>query len=148
MSTIRNRLLALSVTAALAVSMVAGMPAASAGEAGDFVSLINGSRAAAGLPALETHGDLSAYARRHTSEMIAAGSIFHSSNSQLGSNTAGWSAMGENVGMGPNPPLLHDAFMNSSGHRANILNRSHRRIGVAAYRTEKGTIYWCQQFKR
>ncbi|NQT15397.1 MAG: hypothetical protein HQ582_21755 [Planctomycetes bacterium] len=39
-------------------------------------------------------------------------------------------------------------WMNSSGHLADILNQSHRRIGVAAYRTESGTIFWCQQFRR
>jgi uncharacterized protein YkwD len=38
--------------------------------------------------------------------------------------------------------------MNSSGHRANILNPGHGRIGVAAYRTVAGTIFWCQQFRR
>jgi uncharacterized protein YkwD len=36
--------------------------------------------------------------------------------------------------------------MNSSGHRANILNPGYRRIGVAAYATPEGTIFWCQQF--
>jgi uncharacterized protein YkwD len=39
-------------------------------------------------------------------------------------------------------------WMNSSGHRANILNRGHRKIGVAGYRTADGTIFWCQQFRR
>ncbi len=39
------------------------------------------------------------------------------------------------------------AWMNSSGHRANILNPRNRRIGIAAYRTPGGTIYWCQQFR-
>ena len=37
-------------------------------------------------------------------------------------------------------------WMNSPGHRANILNGSYKRTGVAAYRTEDGTIYWCQEF--
>ena len=41
-----------------------------------------------------------------------------------------------------------NAWMNSSGHRANILNPSYTRIGVAAYVTPGGTIYWCQQFLR
>jgi uncharacterized protein YkwD len=38
------------------------------------------------------------------------------------------------------------SWMNSSGHRANILSRGHRRIGVAAYVARNGRIYWCQQF--
>jgi uncharacterized protein YkwD len=37
-------------------------------------------------------------------------------------------------------------WMSSSGHRANMLDASHRRIGAAAYRGADGQIYWCQQF--
>jgi len=44
------------------------------------------------------------------------------------------------------PQEVLRTWMNSSGHRANILNGGHRRIGVAAYCTPEGTIYWCQQF--
>jgi hypothetical protein len=39
-------------------------------------------------------------------------------------------------------------WMNSPGHRANILNRAHRLIGIAAYAMRGGRIYWCQQFSR
>ena len=55
----------------------------------------------------------------------------------------------ENIAMGQNSSneVVRD-WMNSSGHRANILNASHTRIGVAAYRTAQGTTYWCQQFLR
>jgi uncharacterized protein YkwD len=38
-------------------------------------------------------------------------------------------------------------WMSSSGHRANILNSGHSRIGVGAYRGANGQIYWCQQFQ-
>ncbi len=40
------------------------------------------------------------------------------------------------------------SWVNSSGHRANILSRGHRLIGVAAYVARNGRIYWCQQFLR
>ncbi|HVC93170.1 MAG TPA: CAP domain-containing protein [Pirellulales bacterium] len=40
------------------------------------------------------------------------------------------------------------SWMNSAGHRANILHRGHRRIGVAAFVARNGRIYWCQQFLR
>jgi uncharacterized protein YkwD len=35
-------------------------------------------------------------------------------------------------------------WMNSPGHRANILG-SYRRVGAAAYRSKGGAIYWCLQ---
>jgi uncharacterized protein YkwD len=52
----------------------------------------------------------------------------------------------ENIAMGQSSSqqVLH-TWMNSSGHRANILG-GYRRIGVAAYRSPEGTIFWCQQF--
>ena len=53
----------------------------------------------------------------------------------------------ENIAMGqPNSQDVVRTWMNSSGHRANILNPNHHHIGVGAYRTEGGTIYWVQQF--
>jgi uncharacterized protein YkwD len=56
-------------------------------------------------------------------------------------------AVAENLAMGQRTSreVVRD-WMNSPGHRANILNRRHRRIGVAAFITPRGTIYWCQQF--
>lgn len=87
--------------------------------AGDTVSLINATRAANGLAPLSTDSGLSAFAQNHSQNMAAAGEIFHSPN--LGSASTGWDALGENVGKGGTASALHDAFMASSGHRANIL---------------------------
>ncbi|MGW8256857.1 MAG: CAP domain-containing protein, partial [Thermoguttaceae bacterium] len=54
----------------------------------------------------------------------------------------------ENIAMGqPSSAEVVRAWMNSSGHRANILNCRHSRIGVGAFRTTAGTIFWCQQFR-
>ena len=60
------------------------------------------------------------------------------------------SGVAENIAMGQRSvtEVVHSTWMNSSGHRANILNPGHRRAGLAAYRTPSGTIYWCQQFSR
>jgi uncharacterized protein YkwD len=53
----------------------------------------------------------------------------------------------ENIAMGqPSVRGVINSWMTSPGHRANILNARYRRLGVAAYRTPDGTIYWCQQF--
>ena len=77
-------------------------------------------------------------ARRHARWMTRHRTLRHTS-----------ATVAENIAMGQRSTsqVMRD-WMNSSGHRANILNSSYRRIGVAAYRTPDGTIYWCQQFLR
>ena len=124
----------------LALLTAGWITAASASPADEssMVSLINGERSGSGLNTLCTHSDLTAFARNHTNDMIAEGSIFHSSN--LGSAASGWTAMGENVGMGPNVSVLHSAFMNSTGHRANILG-DYTHIGVGIDLSSDGTMF-------
>lgn len=57
--------------------------------------------------------------------------------------------VGENIAMGYRTSKdVVRGWMNSSGHRANILNSGYRRIGVAAYKAKDGTVWWCQQFLR
>ncbi len=43
-----------------------------------------------------------------------------------------WRKLGENVGMGGTVPQIHTAYMNSPGHRANILDPRFTEIGTAA----------------
>lgn len=102
------------------------------------VANTNAERARHGLPPLELDPSLVKTARAHTWWMTRNRSLVH-----------GNYPVAENIAMGQNSS--HEVvrcWMNSSGHRANILNRGHRRIGVAAYTTPSGTTYWCQQFSR
>jgi uncharacterized protein YkwD len=97
----------------------------------------NRQRARYGLRPLRIDFGLIRSARRHTQWMTRNNSLQHSSG------------VAENIAMGQRSPTdVLNAWMNSSGHRANILNASYTRIGVAAYRTPQGTTYWCQQFLR
>ncbi len=53
---------------------------------------------------------------------------------------------GENIAYGQNSPdEVMNAWMNSEGHRANILNSSFTKLGVGVY-TSSGVIYWAQMF--
>jgi uncharacterized protein YkwD len=96
-----------------------------------FLQLINAERAANGRPGLAMDGALRELARAHSATMAGAGHIFHNSN--LGAQApAGWRALGENVGMGGAVDGLHIAFMNSPGHRANVLGDFDKAgIGIA-----------------
>ena len=53
---------------------------------------------------------------------------------------------GENIAYGQSSPEeVMTAWMNSSGHRANILNSSFTKLGVGVYKSGN-TIYWVQLF--
>jgi hypothetical protein len=125
------------VLAALAVMAVGMAVPAHAGAEGDLLSRINASRSAAGLPAVSSHSDLVPDARNHSAEMMAAGQIYHTSN--LAGVASGWEALAENVGAGPSVDSLHSAFMNSAGHRANILgNYNYVGVGIST----DGDLLW------
>ena len=53
---------------------------------------------------------------------------------------------GENIAYGyPTPAQVVDGWMNSEGHRKNILSASFKRIGIGCYES-KGVLYWTQFF--
>lgn len=128
-------LLASLATVSLGLSAVAD----SASEAG-FLAKINASRAANGLAALSVDGGLRNHARNHTQDMIDADEIYHSSSDELKAAAgSGWSKLGENVGRGGTVESLHKAFMNSAGHKANILgDYNYAGIGTAS---SDGVLY-------
>ncbi|MGH8914206.1 MAG: CAP domain-containing protein [Acidimicrobiia bacterium] len=96
--------------------------AADSGSEGEFLAKINATREANGLSPLQIDGGLRSHARNHTQDMIDAGEIFHSSESELrAAGGSGWERIGENVGRGQSPSSLHSAFMDSPSHRQNIL---------------------------
>ncbi len=103
-----------------------------------FIDLINAERTSRGLDALAVDPDLTAGARMQAAAIRDAGRLFH--NPDLGSVTTGWTWIGENVGYGYDVANLHDAFMNSSGHRANILKSGATHIGLGV--VVDGSTVW------
>ena len=54
----------------------------------------------------------------------------------------------ENIAMGQTSASeAVSSWMNSSGHRSNMLDGGHTRIGVGVAYSSNGTAYWCQQFR-
>jgi uncharacterized protein YkwD len=103
-----------------------------------IIEKTNSQRIRYGLRPLKVDTRLLKSARRHAAWMTNTRNMVHTS-----------AAVAENIAMGQNSSdEVVRAWMNSSGHRANILNPGHTRIGVAAYTTPDGTIFWCQQFLR
>jgi uncharacterized protein YkwD len=104
----------------------------------NIVSYTNEERGRYGLPPLEVDKELMSTAREQAAWMARSGNMVHTRR-----------PLAENIAMGQtHSSEAVQSWMGSSGHRANILNPGHRRIGVAAYRTGGGLIFWCQQFRQ
>ena len=117
---------------------------------------INAERATAGVGALSACGTLRAAAVAHSADQAA-----HSSMSHTGSDGStmvqraeragytGWMSLGENVAYGYGTvDAVMTAWMNSPGHRANLLNGSFTHVGLGQAAAGNGTLYWTQDFGR
>lgn len=99
-----------------------------------MLALINRARAARDLPRLSLSLPLSKTAKRHSAEMAARGSIFHSEDLRAVLAPYDWSIGGENVGAGFSVEGLHEAFMDSPPHRENVLRPSFDHVGIGFVR--------------
>lgn len=121
--------------------------------ANEVVRLVNEERAKAGLPALTVDRGAASAAQVRAKEIERSfshtrpdGSSFNSALTEAGVNFSG---AGENIAYGQNSPeKVMEGWMNSSGHRANILNSSYTSIGVGHYQNASGVNYWTQLFIR
>lgn len=114
------------------------------------VALVNEERAAVGLnPLIINESAMSAAAvrskeiRQSFSHTRPDGSSFSTALKEQGISYRG---SGENIAYGQRSPKeVMKAWMNSSGHRANILNEKFTSIGVGCYEAN-GVLYWTQLF--
>ncbi|PTY78770.1 hypothetical protein B5V89_08465 [Heyndrickxia sporothermodurans] len=114
------------------------------------VDLTNKERAKNGLPALKIDTELSKVARTKSNDM-AKNKYFDHTSPTYGSPFdmmkkfgISYRSAGENIAMGQrSPEEVVNAWMNSAGHRANILNKNYTHIGVGY--VENGN-YWTQEF--
>lgn len=120
-------------------------PAHASGPADEFIALANQARAAQGLPALAVDSHLSSVAADHSVRMAQAGDLHHNPN--LADDVPDWQRLTENVGRGNGGvQALHDAFMASSGHRANILDPQVSQIGVGVAEAD-GNLWVTEVFR-
>lgn len=139
-------LMTLALVAAALVTGAATAPSAGAASVEDtFTNKINKARTARGIPRLATRGHLVDVARRWAAQMASQSKLYH--NPRLTSDVSNWRWVGENVGYGPTAPIVHRAFMNSAGHRANILSRNYSEVGVGAV-VRGGRVWVAEVFRR
>ncbi|MEV6926770.1 CAP domain-containing protein [Dactylosporangium sp. NPDC051485] len=121
----------------------------------DVVTLTNNFRQANGCGALRVDGRLVAAARAHSTDMVTHNFFDHTGSN--GSNfvqreaAAGYTtgASAENIAWGYRTAQdVVNGWINSPGHRANLLNCSSVAVGVGLVYKTDGTPYWTQDFGR
>lgn len=119
----------------------------------EVIRLTNLERTKRGLPALTTNWQLSRIARYKSQDMINKNYFAHNSPTygspftMMQSFGLKFSAAGENIAYGQRSPQeVVTAWMNSPGHRANILSTAYTQIGVGAAKKSDGTLFWTQHF--
>lgn len=148
-----RRLRPLLAVGVLVLALLAGTAAlpvaagASPGAEGDFVARINDARAGRGLAPLAVDGELTGIARRWSQRMADEQRLSHNPNlsREVSQN---WEKLAENVGFGGDVATIHDAFMNSSAHRANILDGALTHIGVGVVVDGAGQLWVTEVFMR
>lgn len=114
--------------------------------------LLNADRAANGLPALKLNMDLVRLAEKYGQDMINRNYFSHynpegqSPFERMQQAGITYSYAGENLAINSNVTAAEKAFMNSSGHRANILNTNFTEVGVGVRTNSAGSVYVVQEF--
>lgn len=117
----------------------------------EVADLVNQERAKAGLSPVTLSAQLSSAANIRSQEIMQSfshtrpdGSSFSTAIRQSGISYQG---SGENIAYGQSSPqAVMNAWMNSQGHRANILNPRYTYIGVGYAENSRGVPYWTQLF--
>lgn len=116
------------------------------------VELVNQERAAAGLSPLTSDSELNKVAQMRAEELVQKfdhtrpnGSSCFSALDEAG---VSYFTCGENIAAGQrSASAVMDSWMNSPGHKANILSSSYSKIGVGFYKASSGYKYfWVQMF--
>ena len=119
-----------------------------------IVELTNQQREQNGLATQTVSPQLLATAREHSTAMASAQTLAHTLNGSSMTNRIKGSgyqyfAIGENVAFNqPTPEQVVKSWMESPGHRANILNKTYTEIGVSIVNDADGNPYYTQDFGR
>ncbi|MFA5449166.1 MAG: SafA/ExsA family spore coat assembly protein [Clostridia bacterium] len=119
----------------------------------EVVRLVNAERAKNGLAPLKNNWQAARVARIKSQDMIDNGYFSHTSPvygspfRMLENYGLRFSSAAENIAYGQRSAQeVMTAWMNSPGHRANILSRTVTEIGVGVAKKSNGTLYFTQMF--
>ena len=124
-----------------------------------LLDLLNESRKKEKLPPLKANATLTKAARSHSENMAKYEKMAHQlDNKGVGDRTAAagydYRIVRENLAAAegdadtppPTPKEIHDKWMESKGHRANLLDDRVTEVGIAIVVSKKGTYYYTQVF--
>jgi uncharacterized protein YkwD len=147
MHIIEHRRLSLKLGTILAALLMLGLVAPRHAEAStmttserQMIHMINNARVVHGRTALRGNNVLANYARKHSATMASKNKLYHNPYLAQWLKNISWRILGENVGVGGSVKQLHVAFWNSPHHRANILDRRFRDVGVGIV-TKNGRVW-------
>ncbi len=115
------------------------------------VNLLNADRKAAGLSPLKVNLNLVRLAENYAQDMINRNYFSHynpegqSPFDRMNAAGISYRYAGENLAINSSVDRAEVAFMNSSGHRANILNPNFTEVGIGV-RYKGGSVYVVQEF--
>ena len=131
----------------------AGEPQVQAAKAQQLFMLANQSRAAAGTGPLQWDAALAEGAMQHCLRMAVEGPIEHRYQGEAdlteraGQAGAHFSIVEENIAVGSYVETIHQGWLNSPAHRANLLNPEVDRVGVAVVASQ-GVIFAVADYAR
>lgn len=119
----------------------------------EVLKLVNEERNKAGLKPLTLNSNLSNIATIKSQDMINKNYFSHTSPTygspfdMMKKFGVSYKTAAENIAKGQTTPQqVMNSWMNSSGHRSNILNPNFTQLGVGVAKSSNGTIYWTQMF--
>ena len=125
----RGRSKVVAKVSALALGLALLVSACVSADQTTVFNQVNHSRAANGIPAMQQNGWLSDFAQHWAEHMAARCALSHSPD-YVTANPYNWRSLAENVGGGKSLARAHTRFMNSTSHRANILNPRFNYLGT------------------
>lgn len=122
-------------------------------EAEQLMALANYTRAQTGVSRLEWDPALAGAALDHCRRMILEGALSHQYNGEpeladrAAQAGARFSVIEENIAIGPSPEGIHNEWMNSPGHRSNLLSPDVDHVGIAVI-ASRGVLYAVADYSR
>ncbi len=116
------------------------------------LALLNADRAAQGLPPVRPNAKLAALAGDYAQDMINRNFFAHNNPEgqtpfdRMRQRGISFGYAGENLAINTSVAGAEQAFMNSPGHRANILNPRYTQVGIGVRYSRSGSVYVVQEF--
>lgn len=120
-----------------------------------MLATVNAERAKAGLSAMCANSKLQAAAQGHSDDMASSNYMSHTGSDgstmaqRINAQSYSWSAIAENVAAGQvDVAAVMTSWMNSAGHKANIMNAKYTQFGTGYAYSASSTYkhYWTQVF--